>query len=171
MALGITMRVLRSLLDQALVVAQDDPEGPATNYVELCRLLDVSGSQNRHLENPRNRGRVGHIYARDQPLSGDEYVFGDLLLLVYCAHDPFARLLDFDDQSALERHLMSDSGPLNPFITYSFVFRQGSLWPFRVTCRCDKSGKTFTFGQLGAAESVWPAGGCVERSLEWLSDT
>ena len=94
----ITLQLTQSMLtvpdiaNEAVAASQDDPEVSNLTVATILRLLDVTGSANMHLANPLNHPRRGYFKSRETALSGEEPVYGAFLALVYCAHDPFARL-------------------------------------------------------------------------------
>lgn len=129
------MLLLRQLAQQAVAATLDDPEGSAWTINDIYRLLDVEGARNRHLANPLNHPRVGHIRPRKTPLSGAEPVYGDYLSVTYCAQDPFVRVEGYEDLVSLESALLSPSGIVNPYITYCIAFVTGKVAPFKVMYR------------------------------------
>jgi hypothetical protein len=125
------MNVL-DLAEAAVSASSDDPEGTSLTVDKILRLLDTRGSCNEHLANPSNHPRRGCIKPRSEPLTGDEPVYGDFLVLVYGAHDPFVRLDDFPSLEVMERWLASNEGIVNSFITYAIAFIDRKPRPYAV---------------------------------------
>jgi hypothetical protein len=126
------MRTVVELASSAVAATADDPEGSCLTVDEILRLLDTSGTKNTHLQNPLNQPTSGYTKPRRAPLTGTEPVHGDFLVLIYCAHDPFVRLDDYDDLAAMETALASNSGIVNFMITYAIAFIHGRVRPYTV---------------------------------------
>jgi hypothetical protein len=59
-------------------------------------------------------------------------VYGDFLVLVYGAHDPFVRLDDFPSLEVMERWLATNEGIVNSYITYAIAFIDSKPRPYAV---------------------------------------
>jgi len=164
------MHFLREIAEQSEAAASSRPGGGLTVHEIYC-LLDVSKrrpQRNAHLVNPLNRDpNVFYFRPRAQPLSGDEPVYGQFLLLRYCSHSPSVILEDYDDLGSLESAMLSDDGVLNTFISLQFAFIDFRLAPYRITYRA-KDGTVTLFskqdqynGKLSFGEEY------RERKLEW----
>lgn len=129
------MLTVLELANSAVAATQDDPEGSCLTVEEILRLLDTDGTKNTHLENPLNHPPRWWIKPREIPLTGTEPVHGDFLVLIYCAHDPFVRLDDYDDLQAMETALASNSGIVNFLVTYAIAFIHGRVRPYTVAYR------------------------------------
>src|SRR5947207_794298 len=70
-------------------------------------MLDARGPQNAHLAFPVDptTGKPRH-YERDTPLSLDERVYGDHLLLTYFGHDPSLILSEHESLDALQSEIL-----------------------------------------------------------------
>ena len=123
------------LATSAVAATQDDPEGSCLSVEAILRLLDTDGTKNSHLENPLNHPLRWSSKPRVVPLEGSEPVSGDFLVLIYCAHDPFVRLDDYEDIYEMERALASNSGIVNFMITYAIAFIHGRVRPYTVAYR------------------------------------
>lgn len=165
-----TPHLLREIAEQAAEAASSDPDFSLQPH-KIYRLLDVSKrrpQRNEHLVNPLNRDpNVYYFRPRAEPLSGDEPVYGQFLLLRYCSHDPFVILEDHDELGSLESALLSDGGILNPFITFQFAFIDFRLAPYRITYR-DKDGTVTPFNKQDQYDGKLSFGEKYrERKLEW----
>jgi hypothetical protein len=154
--------------EAAVAACRDDPEGNDLEVAKVLALLDVSGSQNLHLANPLNHPRQGYWRPRQVALSGKEPVHGSYLALCYCAHDPFVVLHDYTDIVALEKFLASNSGPVNPFITYCVAFIEGRVERYRIAHKA-VDGAGYFEKQLQNTHGPQPAERAIERWVEWDS--
>src|SRR5215472_8513003 len=70
-------------------------------------MLDARGPQNAHLAFPvdATTGKPKH-WARDAPLSLEERVYGDHLLLTYCGHDPTLTLTEHGSLDELQSEIL-----------------------------------------------------------------
>ena len=162
------MRLLKQITDDAVEATADDPDG-GLEAEEVYRLLDVSGTLNEHLINPQNRaGGVTYVRPRETPLTGEEEVHGKWLSLTYCGHDPFALLEDYNDRDSLESFLVSDSGILNPFITFLIAFIDYKVVPYTISYR-NRDGAIVQFNKRNQYDGTdSPKEKYPERQLEWL---
>lgn len=160
------MLSILELANSAVAATSDDPEGSALTVNEILRLLDTSGSRNTHLKNPLNH-QSWSIKPRSVPLEGTEPVHGEFLVLVYCGHDPFVRLDDYDDLHEMETVLASDSGIVNPFITYAIAFIHGRVRPYTVAYNTTH-GQTGRFNKWDQNLSgSQPAENATHRWIIW----
>ena len=97
-------------------------------------------------------------------------MYGAFLALVYCAHDPFARLDSYDSFAILERFLASNSGLVNGLITYCVAFIEGRVQPYRIAYTgADGSAGCFD-KHLQNTQGPQPAERAIERWVVWNSD-
>jgi hypothetical protein len=167
------MLLLRDLAAQVLQNVADDPEGVGVNLAEIYSRLDAWGEMNPHLKNPSRHPVAKWSTPREQPLSGDEEVHGDYLLFVWCSHDPFIHLREYESRETLEATLLSGGGAFNPFLTYLVPFIEGKVAQFRVTfrredgevaCLAKYPGSKWPKFDPLALETAFPG-----RKLEWLA--
>ena len=140
------IHTLRELTEQAAVATADDPDG-GLELDEIYRLLDVCGTQNEHIANPLNRDPdVYYFRPREKMLTGEEAINGRFLSLIYCGHDPYVLLCDHKDLQSLETSILSDSGIINPFITFLIAFVDFRVMPYRIMYRC-RDGSVVQFNK------------------------
>ena len=108
-------------------------------------MLDGRGSQNAHLAFPIDpaTGKAKH-YDRETPLSLDERVYGDYLLLTYCGHDPSLILTEHGSLDELKSCILGPAGSLNSWIDAQFAFHRLKPQPFTIQYT-DLSGQRKTF--------------------------
>src|SRR5688500_14392253 len=99
----------------AVEATKENPDGGFDSN-EILGLLEVRGSCNAHLSDPRD-GRPCGFHNRKARLKGTEPVYGSYLTLAYLGHDPAVVLWDHDGLPALEAYILSSMGYLNPFTT------------------------------------------------------
>lgn len=170
------MATLKHLLQQAVEYTRTNWDG-GLDGEELRSLLDVgpfrskTKTRNDHLANSLNRDdNVSYSRARDVPLTGDEPVFGDFLLLEYCGHYPFAVLCDFDDEIQLENAILSPYGFISPFTTYMVAFKHYALRPYRLSF-LNADGVRVAFDKRRQYEAPVYSESEVfaERELDWIA--
>jgi hypothetical protein len=162
---------LLDLANAAVAATLDDPEGSDLTVSKIFSLLDVMDSlNNRHLANPLNHPRRGYIRPRECAFSGLEPVYGDFLALVYCSHDPFVLLREYDSRQSLEGFLTWMSGPINPFITYCIVLIEGRVEPYRLACTAPDGSACFFDPILEGANWHHPIQDGVERWVVWKNE-
>lgn len=158
---------LLEIAEEAVVATANDPLG-GLDFDDIYGLLDVGGTQNEHLANPLNRDpTVYHHRPRAMPLVGDEQINGRYLSLTYCGHYPLVHLCDHEDLHSLERSILSDSGILNPFVTYLIAFIDFRNVPYRVVYR-GGDGSLIPFTKLTQYDASYRSREqYIDRQLEW----
>jgi hypothetical protein len=164
------MLTVIALATEAVSATQDDPEGSSLTIDEILRLLDVKGKRNPHLENPLNHPQRGYLRPRQRPLAGDEPVSGEFLSLTYCGHDPFVRLEDHDNLESLERHLASNSGIVNFYITYCIAFIHGAVAGYRIAYSADDGSIASFDKHLQNTNGPQPAERALKRWVVWSAE-
>jgi hypothetical protein len=156
------------LANAAVAETRDDPEGSDLTVPKILRLLDVrTGSLNAHLANPLNHPQRGSIKPRETALSGAEVVYAPLLTLTYCAHDPFVLLDEHDSIQALEEYLASESGLVNPFITYCIALLDEKVEPYRIAYKATDGSCGYFEKYLQNTQGRQPAEKALERWIVW----
>jgi len=159
------------LANAAVAADNEDPEGGDLTVPKVLRLLDVrKGSLNAHLANPLNHPQRGAIKPRATSLSGAEAVYAPLLTLTYCAHDPFFLLDEHADIQALEEHLASGSGLVNPFITHCIALIDERVEPYRIAYTAIDGSCGYFDKYLQNTGGRQPAEKALERWIVWSSD-
>jgi hypothetical protein len=159
------------LANAAVAADKDDPEGGELTVPKVLRLLDLrTDSLNAHLANPLNHPRRGAIRPRETALSGAEPVYGPLLTLTYCAHDPFFLLDEHAEIQAFERHLASTSGLVNPFITHCIALIDEKIEPYRIAYTAADGSCGYFDKYLQNTQGGQPAEKALERWIVWSSD-
>jgi hypothetical protein len=141
------------------------PQG--TLWTEAVTLmLDARGPQNAHLAFPIDpiTGKP-KLYYRDTPLSLDERVYGDHLLLTYRGHDPTLVLTEHKSLDELQSEILGPAGSLNCWITAQFAFHKLKPLPFSIQYT-DLSGerKTFSIDHPEPVPNYWPV------EIPWYRD-
>ncbi|NJM74568.1 MAG: hypothetical protein HC852_00960 [Acaryochloridaceae cyanobacterium RU_4_10] len=161
------MCTLSQIAEQAVAATADDPDG-GLKIDELYRLLDVSGTQNKHIANRLNRDpNVYYFRPRESPLTGDEPIYGQFLSLAYGSHDPYALLQDYDNLALLEASILSDGGFVNPFTTFLIAFIDFRAVSYEITYR-SRNNPVVLFNkqnQYDGSDSVREE--YKERQLQW----
>lgn len=155
------------LASSAVAATADDPEGSCLTVEDILRLLDTSGTKNTHLENPLNHPMGWYQKPRATPLNGVEPVYGDFLVLIYCGHDPFLRLDDYDDLEAMETALASNSGIVNFMITYAIAFINGQVQPYTVAYSTPDGGIGRFDKNAQNVDGEQPAETATHRWIVW----
>jgi hypothetical protein len=96
-------------------------------------MLNACGPQNAHLSRPADSttGKPNR-YDRDTPLSLEERVYGDYLLLTYCGHDPSLILSEHGSLEELRAQIVGPAGSLNCWINAQFAFHKLKPLPFAI---------------------------------------
>jgi hypothetical protein len=135
-------------------------------------MLDAHGPQNAHLAFPVDptTGKPKH-YDRDIPLSLDERVYGDHLLLTYCGHDPSLILTEHGSLDELQSGILGPAGSLNCWINAQFAFHKLKPLPFSIQYT-DLSGerKIFSIEHPEPVPNDWDLATPLYRDvqLEWM---
>ena len=129
------------------IAGLDDLPNQGTLWPEgVTLMLDGQGPLNSHLAFPVDpaTGERNH-YDRDVPLSLDERVYGDYLLLTYCGHEPCLILTEHNSLDELRSEILGPAGSLNSWTDAQFVFHKLKPLPFfmRYTGRSSGNCKTF----------------------------
>jgi hypothetical protein len=120
----MTPSSIKHIAEQAVAFAPDGMVG-GFELQEILELLNAKGSQNQHLANPSNT-------PRHAPLTGDEPVYGDFLLLDYCAHCPSVTLHDYSSLEDLEDDITGGGGITNHFTSHQLAFLHSKLAPYDI---------------------------------------
>lgn len=145
-------------------------QGTGTLWAEgVALMLDGRGPKNSHLAFPVDpaTGKPKH-YDRDTPVSLDERVYGDYLLLTYCGHDPSLILTEHGSLDELESEILGPAGSLNSYIDAQFAFHRLKPLPFSIKYT-DLSGnrKTFSIDHHEPVPDDWDGETPLYRNVEF----
>jgi hypothetical protein len=99
---------------------------------DVTTMLDARGPLNSHLVFPREATGAPMPYYRDKPLSLDERVYGDYLLLTYNGHDPTLYLTEHSSLDELKWQILGPAGSLNSWNNAQFAFYKLRPLPFTI---------------------------------------
>lgn len=137
-------------------------------------MLDAHGPQNAHLAFPVDptTGKPKH-HDRDTPLSLDERVYGDHLVLTYTGHDPSLILTEHRNLNEMESEILGPAGSLNCWTDAQFAFHKLKPLPFSIQYT-DLAGerKTFSIDHREPVPRDWNLETRLYRDvrLEWMRD-
>jgi hypothetical protein len=136
---------------------------------DVTLMLDGRGSMNKHLAFPvgLNTSKPKR-YNRETPLSLDERVYGEHLLLTYCGHEPDLILTEHHSLDELKSGILGPAGFLNMWINAQFAFHQLEALPFSIRYT-DPSGqrKKFNIEEPEPVPDRWEMSTPLYRDIEF----
>ena len=113
----------------------------------IFNLLDFFGEHNAHLSNPLCTKNTEHysVERREFPLTGDEIIKGDYLLLDYSGHDEFIALWQSDTLDEIVDHLISSGGYTNFYVYTMIPIVYGKIKRFKILYKNRIDGRDYFF--------------------------
>ena len=135
----------------------------------IYKSIDFRGNRNQNLANPLNQEKsIYYLRQRDIPLTGVEEIDGKYLLFTESSHDEFTLLEDFDSLFELEAAIISDSGEINPFTTYSVAFINGEIRDYEITFFDITQQKRIVFVKEAQGKKIESDEYYAERKIKWI---
>ncbi|MCT4687119.1 hypothetical protein [Vallitalea sp.] len=114
------------------------------NY--MYKQVDIIGQNNKKLRNPLNLyNNCYYFRKREEPLAGEEIIYGDFILFDYCVHSEDMYIRELDSLEQLEKSIKGDGGFTNTFTTYQVAIIKGKVKDYNLYFTNGNDGEEYKF--------------------------